>query len=91
MKKFNSEELEQRYQHNQVFRKKVDQQEKQYAEMLKTAESRTLDIQEEILERFLREGNESIYFLYGYMQPPPGTKTGDLTLAFLKYFQPEYI
>ena len=40
------------------------------------------------MERFKKEGDEAIYFFYGYLQPQPGTATSDLTFSFLRNFRP---
>ena len=89
MPKFQNEELDRRYQLDVHFRQRVDRNEAEYRAYLAKANGKTFEIEDSILERFKQEEGHSIYFFYGYMQPHPGAHASDLTLFFLKHFQPE--
>lgn len=42
------------------------------------------------LEKMIVAQKRSIYFLYGFLQPPPGQHSTKLTLNFIMNFKPEY-
>ena len=58
-------------------------------QLLKKAEEKKITLPGEMMERFLKEGSDALYFFYGFLQPTPGTHTLQLTYAFLKQFRPE--
>lgn len=91
MRKFESEDLQQRYNTDEGFRKKVHSSEQEYYMLRKKANEMKPEqaIPESFLEKFIRKDSTPVYFMYGYLQPTPGKYTSKLTLNFMANFKPE--
>jgi hypothetical protein len=91
MRKFENDELQEQYEKDSAFQKKINLAEERYLILRKKANELSIDemINPPFLEKMIIAQGRSIYFLYGFLQPPPGQQTTKFTLNFILNFKPE--